>query len=76
MFENKDLCAWMEDAVRHIMEHDTDGIAIVAQSRDGVFFTSYYNVGCCRKMEFASHIQIDAVHDVLEANGYVKEDDD
>lgn len=76
MFENKNLVAWLEDSVRHIMENDTDGIAIVAQSGDGELFTAYYNVGCCRKMKFAAHIQIDAVHDVLEANGYVKEDDD
>lgn len=76
MFENKNLVAWLEDAVRHIMEGGMDGIAIVAQNRDGELFTAYYNVGCCRKMEFASHIQIDAVHDVLEANGYVKEDND
>lgn len=75
MFENKNLVAWLEDAVRHIMEGGMDGIAIVSQSRDGELFTAYYNVGCCRKMEFASHIQIDAVHDVLEANGYVTEDD-
>lgn len=76
MFENKNLAAWLEDSVRHIMEDNMDGIVIVAESRDGEFFTAYYNVGCCRKMEFASHIQIDAVHDVLEANGYIKEDDD
>ena len=76
MFENKNLAAWLEDSVRHIMEDHMDGIAIVAESRDGVFFKSYYNVGCSRKMEFASHIQVDAVHDVLEANGYIKEDDD
>lgn len=76
MFENKNLAAWLEDSVRHIMEDGMDGIAIVAENRDGVFFTSYYNVGCSRKMEFAAHIQIDAVHDVLGANGYVKEDDD
>ena len=62
--------------MRHIMENDTDGIAIVAKSGDGELFTAYYNVECCRKMEFASHMQIDAVHDVLEANGYMKEDDD
>lgn len=45
MFENKNLAAWLEDSVRHIMEDHMDGIAIVAESRDGVFFTSYYNVG-------------------------------
>ena len=56
MFENKNLAAWLEDAVRHIMEDHMDGIAIVAENRDGVFFTSYYNVGCSRKMEFAAHI--------------------
>lgn len=76
MFENKNLVAWLEDAVRHIMEDGMDGIAIVAQSRDGELFTAYCNVGCCRKMEFASRIQIDAMHDVLEAYGHVKEDDD
>lgn len=67
-FENKDLAVWLEDVVRRILEKNADGIAFVAQSNDGETFTAYFNVGPCRKVELASHIQIDAMRDVINAN--------
>ena len=70
-FEDKALAAWLEDTVRKIMEEKADSVAFVAQLKDGVFCTAYFNAGPCRKMEFASHIQIDAV---LEAMRYKKEE--
>lgn len=66
--KNKDLAEWLEDVVRHIIEKDCNGIAFVAQSNDGETFTAYYNCGCCRKIEFASHMQVDSMRDVIEAN--------
>lgn len=66
--KNKDLAEWLEDVVRHIVEKNCDGIAFVAQSNDGETFTAYYNCGCCRKVEFAAHMQIDSMREVIEAN--------
>lgn len=68
MFENRDLAEWLEDVVRHILEKNADGVAFVMQSNDGETFTAYYNCGCCRKVEFASHLQIDSMREVIEAN--------
>ena len=67
-FEKTALTEWLEDVVKHIMEKNADGIAFVAQSDDGETFTAYYNCGCCRKVELASHIQMDEMRDVIEAN--------
>lgn len=74
-FENTSLAAWLEDVVRHIMEKNVDGIAFVAQSNDGETFTAYYNCGCCRKMEFASHIQVDSMREVIEINRRDEDDE-
>lgn len=68
LFENKDLVEWLEDVVKRILEKNADGIAFVAQSNDGETFTAYYNCGCCRKLEFASHLQVDSAREVIEAN--------
>lgn len=68
LFENKELAEWLEDVVKHILEKNCDGIAFVAQSNDGETFTAYFNCGCCRKVEFASHMQIDSMREVIEAN--------
>lgn len=75
LFENKELAEWLEDVVRHIAEKNCDGIAFVAQSNDGETFTAYYNCGCCRKVEFASHIQIDSMREVIEANSGREQDE-
>lgn len=68
LFDNKELTEWLEDVVKHIMEKNADGIAFVAQSDDGETFTAYYDAGPCRKVEFASHIQIDAMREVIDVN--------
>lgn len=68
LFENTELAEWLEDVVRHILEKNCDGIAFVAQSKDGETFTAYFNCGCCRKVEFASHMQIDSMREVIDAN--------
>ena len=68
LFDNKELTEWLEDVVKHIMEKNADRIAFVAQSDDGETFTAYYNAGPCRKVELASHIQIDAMREVIDVN--------
>ena len=68
LFDNKELAEWLEYVVKHILEKNADGIAFVAQSVDGETFTAYYNVGPCRKVELASHIQIDAMREVIDVN--------
>lgn len=70
-FDNQELAAWLEDTVRKIMEQNADGVVFVAQLQDGSVLTSYYHAGPCRKVELASHIQIDAM---LEAMKYKQED--
>ena len=70
-FEDQELASWLEDTVRKIMEEKADGVAFVAQLQNGTICTSYFRTGPCRKVEFASHIQIDAV---LEAMRYKKEE--
>lgn len=67
-FKNKELAEWLENVVRHIMEKNCDGIAFVAQSNDGETLTAYFNCGPCRKVELASHVQIDAMREVIDAN--------
>lgn len=70
-FDNQELAAWLEDTVRKILEQNADGVVFVAQLQDGAVLTSYYHAGPCRKVELASHVQIDAV---LEAMKYKLED--
>jgi len=70
-FDNQELAAWLEDTVRKILEQNADGVVFVAQLQDGAVLTSYYHAGPCRKVELASHVQIDAV---LEAMKYKQED--
>lgn len=70
-FNNQELAAWLEDTVRKILEKNADGVVFVAQLPDGAALTSYYHAGPCRKVELASHIQIDAM---LEAMKYKEED--
>lgn len=65
-FENQELAEWLEDTVRKIMEEKADGIIFVAQMKDGGVFTSYFHAGPCRKVELASHIQIDAVLEAMK----------
>lgn len=68
VFENREMAEWLEDVVRHIIEKNAEGIAFVAQSNDGETFTAYFNCGPCRKVELASHMQIDAMREVIDAN--------
>jgi hypothetical protein len=65
-FENQELAEWLEDTVRKIMEEKADGIIFVAQMKDGGVLTSYFHAGPCRKVELASHIQIDAVLEAMK----------
>ena len=65
-FENQELDEWLEDTVRKIMEEKADGIIFVAQMKDGGVLTSYFHAGPCRKVELASHIQIDAVLEAMK----------
>lgn len=68
-FENKELAEWLENIVRHIMETNPKSIALVAQE-DGTL-TGYYNCGYCKKLEFASHIQMDSIREILDASKIV-----
>ena len=65
-FENQELAEWLEDTVRKIMEEKADGIIFVAQMKDGGVLTSYFHAGPCRKVEMASHIQIDAILEAMK----------
>lgn len=65
-FENQELAEWLEDTVRKIMEEKADGIIFAAQMKDGGVLTSYFHAGPCRKVEMASHIQIDAVLEAMK----------
>lgn len=65
-FENQELAEWLEDTVRKIMEEKADGIIFVAQMKDGGVLTSYFHAGPCRKVELASHIQIDAALEAMK----------
>ena len=65
-FENQELAEWLEDTVRKIMEEKADGIIFGAQMKDGGVLTSYFHAGPCRKVELASHIQIDAVLEAMK----------
>ena len=67
LFSDNEFTEWLEDTVRYLYEKSPNGVAFVAQSDDGTTYCSYYNCGCCRKLEFASHIQLDAIRDVAEA---------
>ena len=75
-FEDKALCKWLEDAVRMIMERNAVSIVLVAQLKDGEILTAYKNAGAAKKTELASHIQVDAMMDVIEANREERGDTD
>lgn len=67
---DNEMKAWLEDTLRYILENNSDKIAFVGQSGNGEIFTAYFGVDCAKKVEFASHIQVDAMMDVI------KEEDD
>lgn len=67
-FENKELCEWLENAVRMIMEKNAVSIGMVAQLPDGSVMTAYKNAGALKKIELAANMQMDAINDVIEAN--------
>lgn len=68
MFENKELAEWLEDVVKQIVEKKCNSIAFVAKSNEGKTFTAYFKCGPCKKVEFASNMQINAMSEVIDVN--------
>lgn len=67
-FENKELCEWLENVVRMIMEKNPESIGLVAKLPDGSIMTAYKNANALKKFELAADMQMDAMMDVNEAN--------
>ena len=67
-FKNKKLAEWLENCVRQIMEGEATSGVFAAKLKNGSVHTAYFHVGCCEKVELASHIQADAMLDAIAAS--------
>lgn len=72
MFENEELSAWLEEAVRLFFEQDREnkvksGVLCVKQE-DGNVMTGYYKCNATDMAIFAHNIYADAMIDIVCAN--------
>lgn len=67
-FKNKGLAEWLESCVRQIMEGEATGGVFAAKLKNGSVHTAYFHVGCVEKVALASHVQADAMLDVIAAS--------
>lgn len=68
MFEDDALEAWLEDAIKTLIQVKPTQICLAARTGNGETLTAYYMCDAEDKALIASHIQADAMLDVLEAN--------
>lgn len=64
----KPYTAWLEDAIRPIMETGAEKLCSSAILPDGDVFTGYYNADATDKALFAHNIQSDVTMDIIMAN--------
>lgn len=64
----KPYTAWLEEAIRTIMETGTEKMCFAAILPDGDVITGYYNADATDKALFAHNIQSDVTMDTIKAN--------
>ena len=62
------FASWLEDAVRGLIENKATVIAIAAGVQNDQVLTMYYNCGMAEKALLATHINGDAMMDMVLAN--------
>ena len=67
---------WLEEALRRISMLPMQTIVILGITETGDTHTDYYNASMGDKLLLAGLIQQDAMYDSLEANGFIKNEDD
>lgn len=73
-FGNRELAAWLEEAIKTLIATNPKRIALAARTENDETLTAYYLCNAEDKAMFANHIQADAFMDVLEANPDVLRD--
>lgn len=64
----KPYTAWLEEALKTIIESDTEKMCFAAILPDGDVVTGYYNVDATDKAMLAHNIQADVTMDIIKAN--------
>jgi len=68
-FEEMPYAPWLEDTVRIMSEHKIKSVALAAILDDeGEILTAYYMAGMADKAVMATHINADALYDMVIAN--------
>lgn len=68
MFEDKELAAWLEEALRVISENGIEKLVIAGLNAEGCAMMNYLHCGLNDKLLIAGHIQADAAFDLACAN--------
>lgn len=64
----KPYTAWLEEALRNIMETGTEKMCVATILPNGDILTGYYNVNATDKALLAHNIQADVTMDIIKAN--------
>lgn len=64
----KPYAAWLEDALKTVVETGTKKICVAAILQNGEVFTGYYNADATDKALFAHNIQSEVTMDIIMAN--------
>ena len=67
-FANKEMAAWLEGAVKWMVQSEPVSIALAAKMPNGETMTAYYHADAERKAVLAHHIYSDVVMDVVTHN--------
>lgn len=60
---------WMAETLAHLSQDQAKNIAVAALLPDDQAVTGYFNMSAADKAVIATHIQADAMLDVVKANG-------
>lgn len=64
----KPYTAWLEEAIRTIMETSAEKLCVAAILPNGKVLTGYYNADATDKALFSYNIQSDVTMDIIKAN--------
>lgn len=64
----KPYAAWLEDALKTVVETGAKKMCVAAILPNGEVFTGYYNADATDKALFAHNIQSDVTMDIIMAN--------
>lgn len=70
-FLNDEEAAWLEKSLRKMYEEKRTSVCLACIDENGDVMTAYYDSDCRDKILIANSIQMDAVMDVIRANGHI-----